>query len=127
MIPYSPSEIVRLSMVDPLLFEVELKTTPWCFPDIDSITMGEDCVPSIVILPSTPSLSPSPRRMVVPAWTTRTWLDWTRWPSSSETVPLQTVVDLGETAETADSMGAIRSSRTSVTPKRMGPAVGNQR
>jgi hypothetical protein len=36
-------------------------------------------------------------------------------------------VDLGETAETADSMGAIRSNRTSVTPKRMGPAVGNQR
>ena len=78
VIPYSLSEIVRLSSVEPLLLEVELKTTPWCFPEIDSMTMGEDRVPSMVILPSTPSLSPSPRRMVVPAWTTSTWLDWTR-------------------------------------------------
>ena len=53
-------------------------------------------------------------------------MDWTRYPSSRETVPLQTVVDLDEPDDATESIGAIRSRRTSVTVRRIGRPVANQ-
>jgi len=115
-----------LSIVEPRLFELELKITPLWSPEMDSMVTGEDAVPSIETLPSTPRRSPSPRRIDVPAWMTRTWLDCTRYPSGSEIVPLQTVVDRVRPADVPDKIGASRSIRTSETAKRMGNAIRNQ-
>ena len=108
------------------MFELELKITPLWSPEIDSMVTGADAVPSIETLPSTPRRSPSPRRIDVPDWMTRTWLDCTRYPSGSEIVPLHTVVDRVRPADVPDKIGASRSIRTSETAKRMGKAIRNQ-
>ena len=93
---------------------------------MDSMVTGEDAVPSIETLPSTPRRSPSPRRIDVPACMTRTWLDCTRYPSGSKIVPPQTVVDRVRPADVPDKIGARRSIRTSEIAQRMSNAIRNQ-
>ena len=92
--------------------ELELNNIPKWLPDIEEMFTGEAAVASREILPSTPSLSPSPIRTVVPAWIWSTWLDSTRYPSGRLTVPDQTVVDLVCPVEETLKAGAIMNSNT---------------